>query len=105
MLTGARLHLVGPLGFSLDDQAVRRAGLAYWQSLDLREYASWQDFLAQNPHAMQAFAAGEPLADAPQVHLLTNKYLVGIHLQRDIHLSPHRTDKQKAEDDKQKYFQ
>lgn len=71
VLTGARLHLVGPLGFSLDDQAVRRAGLAYWQSLDLREYASWQDFLAQNPHAAQALAAEEPPADAPQVHLLT----------------------------------
>ena len=40
-----------------------------------------------------------------KVHLLANKYLVGIHLQRDIHLSPHRTDKQKAEDGKQKYFQ
>jgi tRNA (cytidine/uridine-2'-O-)-methyltransferase len=51
VLTGARLHLVGPLGFSLDDRMVRRAGLAYWSSLDVREYADWDEFLARNPQA------------------------------------------------------
>lgn len=47
VLTGARLHLVGPLGFSLDDEAVRRAGLAYWQSLDVHVYESWEAFVSQ----------------------------------------------------------
>ena len=44
VLTGARLHLVGPLGFELSDKAVQRAGLAYWESLDVRTYDSWDDF-------------------------------------------------------------
>lgn len=41
---GARLHLVGPLGFSLDAAQVRRAGLDYWQHVDLRTYKSWAEF-------------------------------------------------------------
>jgi len=40
VLAGARLHLVGPLGFELSDKALRRAGLAYWQGLDVHAYAS-----------------------------------------------------------------
>ena len=48
VLTGTRLHLVGPLSFSLDDEAVRRAGLGYWASLDVRVYDSWNAFVEQN---------------------------------------------------------
>ena len=40
--TAARLHLVRPLGFSIDDKAVRRAGLDYWKNVDLRVHADWQ---------------------------------------------------------------
>lgn len=39
VVTGTRLHLVEPLGFSLDDKTVRRAGLGYWQNLDVTTYA------------------------------------------------------------------
>lgn len=42
--TGARLHLVGPLGFSLDDRYLRRAGLDYWPHVDLRVYRDWEEF-------------------------------------------------------------
>ncbi len=45
VVTGARLHLVEPLGFSLEDKTVRRAGLGYWQNLDVTTYAGWEDFL------------------------------------------------------------
>ena len=48
VVTGARLHLVEPLGFSLDDKTVRRAGLGYWQNLDVTTYAGWEDFLERN---------------------------------------------------------
>ncbi|WP_193212603.1 tRNA (cytidine(34)-2'-O)-methyltransferase [Luteolibacter marinus] len=41
LATGSRLHLVKPLGFSLDDKHVRRTGLDYWQDVDLRV---WEDF-------------------------------------------------------------
>lgn len=54
VLTGARLHLVGPLGFQLDQKSLRRAGLAYWGDLDLRTYDSWDEFLHQNPRAQEA---------------------------------------------------
>jgi tRNA (cytidine/uridine-2'-O-)-methyltransferase len=43
---GARLHLVGPLGFSLDERQVRRAGLDYWHHVDLRVYENWATFSA-----------------------------------------------------------
>ncbi|NOY81967.1 MAG: tRNA (cytidine(34)-2'-O)-methyltransferase [Kiritimatiellaeota bacterium] len=43
--TGARLHLVRPLGFSLDASKVRRAGLDYWQYLDLAVHDDWESFL------------------------------------------------------------
>lgn len=39
--TGARLHLVEPLGFDIDDKAVRRAGLDYWGDLDLTVWPDW----------------------------------------------------------------
>ena len=47
-VTGARLHLVRPLGFDISDKAVRRAGLDYWYLLDLRVYDSIQAFLEEH---------------------------------------------------------
>ncbi len=49
--TGAVLHLVGPLGFSLDDRHLRRAGLDYWHLLDVRRHGSLESFFASNPGA------------------------------------------------------
>jgi tRNA (cytidine/uridine-2'-O-)-methyltransferase len=43
-VTGSRLHLVGPLGFSLDEKRLRRAGLDYWSSIEPTVYSSWADF-------------------------------------------------------------
>jgi len=48
--TRTRLHLIGPLGFSLEDRYLKRAGLDYWPLVDLRTYPGWDDFAAaQNP--------------------------------------------------------
>lgn len=41
---GASLHLVGPLGFSVDEKQVRRAGLDYWQHVDVNVYKDWNEF-------------------------------------------------------------
>jgi len=41
--TGMALHLVHPLGFEISDKQLRRAGLDYWEWLDVKEYQSWQD--------------------------------------------------------------
>lgn len=46
---GARLHLVGPLGFSIDEKAVKRAGMDYWDRLDLQTWESWEELLAAHP--------------------------------------------------------
>ncbi|WP_138512036.1 tRNA (uridine(34)/cytosine(34)/5-carboxymethylaminomethyluridine(34)-2'-O)-methyltransferase TrmL [Rhodoferax bucti] len=44
--TGCRLHLVEPLGFSMDDKHMRRAGLDYHEYAELKRHADWQTFLA-----------------------------------------------------------
>ena len=49
---GARLHLIRPLGFQINEKAVRRAGLDYWNQLDVTVYDDYQDFLNRNPGAV-----------------------------------------------------
>lgn len=50
--TGASLHLIKPLGFSLDDKYMKRAGLDYWDKLDVHIYESIEDFYSKNPNAV-----------------------------------------------------
>ena len=49
---GARLHLIKPLGLQNNEKAVRRAGLDYWNQLDVTVYENYQDFLERNPGAV-----------------------------------------------------
>lgn len=49
--TGARLHLVGPMGFQITDKQVKRAGLDYWDKLDITYYDSTEEFFAKNKGA------------------------------------------------------
>ena len=60
LATGARLHLVKPLGFSLDDRALRRAGLDYWREVDVKLWDSLDEI----------FAAAKP---EQRFHFLTTK--------------------------------
>lgn len=46
--TGARLHLVGPMGFRIDDAKLKRAGLDYWHLLDITFYESLDEFFQRN---------------------------------------------------------
>ncbi|WP_138160017.1 tRNA (cytidine(34)-2'-O)-methyltransferase [Peptoniphilus catoniae] len=48
VLTRSRLHLIKPLGFSISDKALKRAGLDYWKYLDLTVYDDYEDFLRKN---------------------------------------------------------
>lgn len=50
--TGARLHLIRPLGFQINEKALRRAGLDYWDKLDVSIYDNYEDFLGKNPGAV-----------------------------------------------------
>ena len=54
--TGMRLHLIKPLGFSLDEKQLKRAGLDYWPNLDVTVYEDYEDFLARNPGAKIYYA-------------------------------------------------
>jgi len=55
--TGCTLHLVEPLGFSMEDRYMRRAGLDYHEYANVKKHADWQAFLAtQQPHPERLFA-------------------------------------------------
>lgn len=62
LAAGATLHLVEPLGFRLDEREVKRAGLDYWEHVDLRVWPSWTAFEQQLPSLGEPFffATGAP---------------------------------------------
>lgn len=51
--TGTRLHLIKPIGFDIDEKAVRRAGLDYWEKLDLHVWENLDEFFEANPKAKE----------------------------------------------------
>jgi tRNA (cytidine/uridine-2'-O-)-methyltransferase len=56
--TNTSFHLVGPLGFSLEDRYLKRAGLDYWPYVDVHYYPTWTDFLRRRPPGrLLAFSA------------------------------------------------
>ena len=54
--TNTRLHLIEPLGFSLSEKALKRAGMDYWKELDVTTYVNWEDFQQRNPQAKIYYA-------------------------------------------------
>lgn len=69
--TGTRLHLIEPLGFKLNDKLIKRAGLDYWDKLDVTVYSDFQDFLDRNPGA--------------KIYMATTK---GLHVYSDVAYEP-----------------
>lgn len=55
LATGATLHLIEPLGFSLDEKQVKRAGLDYWEHVDLRVWPGWEAFERELPSFGEPF--------------------------------------------------
>ena len=51
--TGARLHLIRPLGFDISDKAVKRAGLDYWHLVEVFDYENLEDFFSRHPEAKE----------------------------------------------------
>lgn len=49
--TGTTLHLIEPLGFRLNEKEIKRAGMDYWEHLDVRRYVNFSEFLEKNPGA------------------------------------------------------
>ena len=69
--TGTRLHLIEPLGFLLNEKALRRAGMDYWPELEVVRYVNWEDFLVKNPQA--------------KIYMATTK---GRHVYTDVSYEP-----------------
>jgi tRNA (cytidine/uridine-2'-O-)-methyltransferase len=83
---GARLHLIEPLGFSLNEKHLKRAGLDYWDKLDVTVYDDYADFLKKNPDAsdkiyMATTKAHKTYADVsyePDCYIMFGKESAGI---------------------------
>lgn len=89
--TGIRLHLIGKLGFRLNDKSLRRAGLDYWQHVDLHQHLSWDAFRSAFPelrcyalsskvsnlYTAISFSAGDCLVLGSETHGLPERLLHG----------------------------
>ena len=69
--TGTSLHLIEPLGFRLNEKEIKRAGMDYWQQLDVTTYMNFEDFLRRNPGA--------------KIYMATTK---GPHVYSDVDFPP-----------------
>lgn len=74
--TGARLHLIEPLGFRLGEKEIKRAGMDYWQDLDVSLYLDYADFLEKNPGARVYYASTKALRTYDQVSYQEGDYLM-----------------------------
>ena len=74
--TGARLHLIRPLGFEIDDRRLKRAGLDYWFLMRYDVYENWGDFMAKNSGANLYFASTKAAKRYDQVQYREGDYLV-----------------------------
>ncbi|MCI9532005.1 MAG: tRNA (cytidine(34)-2'-O)-methyltransferase [Lachnospiraceae bacterium] len=74
--TGAALHLIEPLGFSLSEKAIQRAGMDYWKELDVRRYLDWQDFLEKNQGAKIYMASTKARQVYTEVHYEPDCYIM-----------------------------
>lgn len=72
----AKLHLIEPLGFSLEEKKVRRAGLDYWKKLKLQVYKSLDDFFFKNPNINFYFSSTKASRDYCDVKYQANDYII-----------------------------
>lgn len=63
LCTGSKLHLIEPMGFIINDKNLKRAGMDYWQDLDVTIYDSWRDFIEKNKDKVDIFGSGQPLRE------------------------------------------
>ena len=74
--TGTRLHLIEPLGFSLSEKALKRAGMDYWPHLDVTTYLDFDDFLEKNPGAKIYMATTKARQVYTDVHYEPDCYIM-----------------------------
>ena len=74
--TGARLHLVEPMGFKVDDKKLKRAGLDYWYLLDITYYKNLDDFFEKNPNGKFFYFSTKSDKVYSEIEYPDNAYLV-----------------------------
>ncbi|MEG0875402.1 MAG: tRNA (uridine(34)/cytosine(34)/5-carboxymethylaminomethyluridine(34)-2'-O)-methyltransferase TrmL [Clostridiales bacterium] len=75
-VTGASLHLIEPLGFSLSDRYLKRAGLDYWDKLDLHIYKNFTEFIEKNPKANLYLFSTKAEKNYAEISYKADDYLV-----------------------------
>ena len=75
-VTGAALHIIKPIGFEISDKTLKRAGLDYWDKLDVTYYDGYDEFLEKNPEAELYFFSAKGNICYADVEYPDNVYLV-----------------------------
>ena len=81
--TGTRLHLIEPLGFRLNEKSIKRAGMDYWEHLDVTRYINFEDFLEK-----KAFADAETVTENPEqkdvegFNVFLERYVKGLECEK-----------------------
>lgn len=74
--TGSVLHLVEPLGFSMDEKAVRRAGLDYWNLVEIHTYKNIKEFFTKNPDGPYFYSTTKGIKVYSDTSIPENAYLL-----------------------------
>ncbi len=74
--TGAKLHLVEPMGFKVDDKKLKRAGLDYWYLLDITYYKNLEDFFERNKNGQFFYFSTKASKNYSEVEYPDNAFLV-----------------------------
>ena len=74
--TGASLHIIRPMGFEIDDRKLKRAGLDYWDKLDITYYDSLEDFNSKNPDAVIYYYTTK----APRAYTEIDRYPESVYI-------------------------
>ncbi|CEP45698.1 tRNA (uridine(34)/cytosine(34)/5-carboxymethylaminomethyluridine(34)-2'-O)-methyltransferase TrmL [Paraclostridium sordellii] len=74
--TGTKLHLVRPLGFSMEDKYLKRAGLDYWDLVDIQYYDSFDEVIEQNPDAKFFYSTTKAKQTHSDVKYEDNSFIV-----------------------------
>ena len=74
--TGSRLHLIEPLGFRLNEKEIKRAGMDYWEHLDVRRYVNYEAFLEENKGAKIWYATTKAKQTYSEVCFGENDYIM-----------------------------
>jgi tRNA (cytidine/uridine-2'-O-)-methyltransferase len=76
LATGSQLHLIKPFGFEITDKRLKRAGLDYWQHLDVKYYKNFNDFLDKNSNARLLFLTAHAKQSIWKIEFESNDFLI-----------------------------